>query len=107
MVPTCSATHAKQNVHPWCREMFVEVGGGWWIGEDSLESSAVSPAAVFPCVSGRLFNALPEDLELDMKSTSGRERHDREYYALPQFYNGTLGRNMSEVVQWDTYPYDT
>ena len=41
-----------------------------------------------------------------MKTASSRERDDRQYGNLPTFYNQTFGYDMSDVVQWDTYPYD-
>ena len=44
-----------------------------------------------------------------MKTVSSRERDDRQYGDLPMFYNVTNAayiNDMSDVVQWDTYPYD-
>ena len=54
----------------------------------------------------RLFNALPLNVTCDMKTVSSRERNDRQYGILPTFYDNSSGYDMSDVVQWDTYPYD-
>ncbi len=58
------------------------------------------------CCMCRLFNALSTRVEINMRTVSSREREDREYGVVPVFYNESDGYDMSDVVPWDTYPYD-